>query len=85
MSSKILFLPGDPDFDFTLSQTLPPGWKHFAHNHPEFSFVARAGDCGLLTPVTQAEAIEYVEGGEYEERIFESGDEDLINQLLFEE
>lgn len=68
-----LILPGDPDFDATLAIP-PPTWRAVASRSPQFAFVARAGS-GLLEPVTMAELEDYLEGGEYDERLIEIGEE----------
>lgn len=79
-----LILPGDPEFDVTLGCTIPPNWRHYAENHPDFAFVARAGQGGVLTPMNWDEVEEYLEGGEYEERLLESEDDDLIEEFYSE-
>jgi hypothetical protein len=79
-----LILPGDPEFDETLGRTLPPDWQALAYSHPDYAFIAKAGQGGILTAVPWAEAEEYLEGGEYEERLLESEDDDLIEEFYFE-
>jgi hypothetical protein len=73
-----LILPGHPLFEATLQSTLPPGWRQFAHSNPEFGFVARAGS-GILEAVSYKDLEEYIEGGEYDERLEEMGDEDVTD------
>ncbi|HEY9657736.1 MAG TPA: hypothetical protein V6C65_04665 [Allocoleopsis sp.] len=69
-----LILPGDPRFDFTLGTCLPGGWQQVqAQTNGEFVFVARSGS-GLLEAVPWQEAEEYLEGGEYEQRLAEIGE-----------
>lgn len=80
-----LILPGDPEFDETLGRTLPPDWQALAYQHPDYAFVAKAGQGGILTAVPWAEAEEYLEGGEYEERLLELEDEDLLEEFYFED
>jgi hypothetical protein len=65
-----LILPGHPFFDDFLYCTLPPGWKDFAFHNSDFAFVGRSGS-GLLEAVSAQEFNEYVEGGEYDERLEE--------------
>jgi len=63
-----LILPGNPLFDLTLETIPPPGWQ----NHPnDGEGVAMVVDSqsGLLRPVNEQEMIDYVWGGEYEERL----------------
>lgn len=70
-----LILPGDPEFDQTLACP-PPNWRSVATQHGgEFAFVARAGS-GVLEPVSFRELDEYLEGGEYDERLEAIGDYD---------
>jgi hypothetical protein len=73
-----IILPGHPFFDEYLYCTLPPGWRNFAYHNPDFAFVARPGD-GLLQAVTEIELEDYLEGGEYDERMSELEDEDYIS------
>lgn len=68
----MLLLPGDPEFDRALA-TPPPNWRQFAANQPSFAFVARAGS-GILEPVSMADLEDYIEGGEYDERLDEIED-----------
>ncbi|QMS87307.1 hypothetical protein HUN01_06810 [Nostoc edaphicum CCNP1411] len=70
-----LILPGHPFFDDYLYCTLPPAWRNFAYHNPDFAFVARSGS-GILEVVTQEEMEEYIEGGEYDQRLEECGDDD---------
>lgn len=72
----MLILPGDPDFDSTLALP-PPNWRRFAESTPDFAFVARAGS-GLLEPVSMADLDEYLEGGEYDDRLEEIGEADEL-------
>lgn len=70
-----LILPGDPEFDLTLA-TPPPHWQQEAARlGGEFAFIVRA-DSGLLEPCSFAELDEYLEGGEYDERLTFIGDDD---------
>lgn len=78
---KRLLLPGDPEFDATLGLNLPPNWRQFAQsNHGDFGFVARAGS-GILEPVTFDGLIDYVEGGEYDERLDELDDDEFLDEF----
>jgi len=68
-NSNLLF-PGDPDFDYYLA-TLPPNWKQNMHqNQGQCAFVAEPGS-GILRPANSVELTEYIEGGEYDERLAE--------------
>lgn len=63
----MIILPGDPLFDITLFQALPPGWRGVADRiGQQVAFVASAGS-GLLRPATPGEVDEYLYGGEYDE------------------
>lgn len=75
-----LILPGHPFFNDYLHGTLPPGWRNYAESNPDFAFVARSG-AGLLEAVNAAQLDEYIEGGEYDEWLEESGQ--LENDELF--
>lgn len=68
-SHRLVILPGDPEFDWTLACTLPPGWVEVANQvSQQIAFIASA-DSGLLRPATDAELTEYLYGGEYDERL----------------
>lgn len=71
-----LLLPGDPGFYETLGRQLPPDWQEIASNHPDFVFVAKAGNGGVLTPVAWEEAEDYLYGGEYAQRLAELEEEE---------
>lgn len=76
-----LILPGDPEFDFCLGAILPPNWKQAPTvESGGHAFVARAGS-GILQPVTEQELDDYLYGGEYEERLQELGDDELLNEF----
>ncbi|MBD2100264.1 hypothetical protein [Leptolyngbya sp. FACHB-261] len=71
----VLILPGHPLFNATLGATLPPGWQQTAAVGNEALFVVRPGLSGLFTPATPHEWRDYLEGGEYEARLEELGDD----------
>ena len=87
----MLLLPGDPEFEKTLGQTLPPDWQVKAEQlSGEFGLIAHA-ETGLLETVSFAEIDEYVYGGEYDARLseidfgdFEETDEFECGDLLEE-
>lgn len=68
-----LILPGHPFFDEYLYSTLPPGWRDYAFHNPDFAFVGKSGS-GILEAVSEEDFEEYIEGGEYDERLEEMGD-----------
>lgn len=71
----MLILPGDPEFDRTLA-TPPPNWSQsMARYGGECAFVARSGS-GILEPVSLQNLDDYLEGGEYEQRLLESGQDE---------
>ncbi|WP_036488028.1 hypothetical protein [Myxosarcina sp. GI1] len=74
--SDILYLPGDPGFNETLL-TPRPDWRHVAAKDGDtYAFVFEPGS-GIARPVTQTELDEYLEGGEYDERLDEIEADDL--------
>ena len=79
-SKSNLIFPGDPEFDKTLGLTLPPDWQAVASSNPEFCLVAKAGMGGVLAAVPWYEAQDYIEGGEYDERLDEFEDEDFLDE-----
>ncbi len=74
----MLILPGDPEFDVTLSMMLPPNSEAASHQAGcQVIFAAEAGS-GILRPLAGKELEEYLYGGEYDERMEEIGDWDLV-------
>lgn len=64
----MLLLPGDPEFDWWLSQP-PAFWRHHADRvGDQVCYVADA-ESGLLRPASASELIEYIESGEYDDRL----------------
>lgn len=61
-----LILPGDEEFNATLSQ-IPPGWEREVNAKGCFGFVPDAALSGVLRAVSNAEFQDYVLGGEYEQ------------------
>lgn len=73
-----LILPGNPLFDLTLASP-PPNWGEVAaRDGNSVSFVADPVS-GIFRAVTEAELDEYLEGGEYEERLIEIGEFDELD------
>ena len=65
-------LPGDPGFNETLLIP-PPGWREVANRDGDtYAFVV--GEDGLARPVTSSELDEYMDGGEYDERLIQIGE-----------
>lgn len=72
-----LILPGHPLFDLTLATAIPPGWRQEAEScNAQVAFVAELGS-GLLRPVSPDDLVDYLEGGEYDERCQEIGETEL--------
>jgi hypothetical protein len=71
---KSIILPGDLEFDQTIANTLPPDWQLFARNDA----IAHAIDVntGLLKTVTEHGLREYLNGGEYDQRMRDLGYDD---------
>lgn len=70
-------LPGDPGFEETL-MTPRPDWRTVANcDGDSYAFVV--GEDGLARPVTSSELEEYMEGGEYDERLTQIGE--LVDEL----
>lgn len=65
VTSDILYLPGDAEYEWTLGNRLPP--CPLTDNQV---FIARAGS-GLLEPANPEQMQEYLMGGEYDDRLAE--------------
>lgn len=79
--SSPLILPGTPEFNLTLGAVLPPDWHQVAYQtNGDFAFIARAGS-GLLEPVPWEVAEEYMEGGEWDERLNQIDEEEEVYEL----
>lgn len=75
MSSNLI-LPGSFEFEETLAMSLPTGWQQSAYgNHGEYGFVVDSSS-GLLRTANFTEMEEYLEGGEYDERLLQIGNDD---------
>lgn len=61
-----LILPGDPEFNATLS-CIPPCWQNQVNDKGCFGFVPDAAAGGVLRAVNNFEFQDYVLGGEYEQ------------------
>lgn len=65
----MLILPGNPLFDITLAVSRPPGWKETAKAGDDWFCMVADSATGIMRPATYKEMIDYVKGGEYEERL----------------
>ncbi|MCG9886494.1 MAG: hypothetical protein MH825_13175 [Cyanobacteria bacterium] len=63
----MIILPGDPLFDLTLATIPPPGSRGV-------DFLVADSESGILRPANYADLVEYMEGGEYEKRMYAIGD-----------
>lgn len=63
---SLIITPDHPEFYPTLHSTLPPGWRSQVDSDYGGCMAARSGSL-LLTPLTEAEATEYIYGGEFDE------------------
>jgi hypothetical protein len=70
--SSSLLLPGDPEFNLWLYSSLPPG-------ESALTYVVRADGSGLLEAVDEDVFTEYIEGGEYDARLEEIGEENAAD------
>lgn len=71
-----LILPGDPEFYETLENPEMFDWRRFADLKGSAMFVVRA-ETGMLDCVTSNELIDYIHGGEYQERLSQMAEIDL--------
>lgn len=65
---KRLILPGDPEFHLTLGTVTPPA-------APDQVFIVRSGSL-IMEPATPEEVDEYLQSGEYDQRLVEMGEEE---------
>ncbi|MBD2571350.1 hypothetical protein [Anabaena lutea] len=69
---RMIILPGDPGWDWTLTQP-PPNWKEMAAKDPDgFAFVFEP-ESGTMRVANSTDLEEYLYGGEYDERLEEIG------------
>lgn len=74
MEERRLLLPGEPGFAEILAYTPPPNWRDVAaRDGNSYAYVAEPGSA-ILRAVGMAELDEYLEGGEYDERLAEIED-----------
>ena len=72
-----IILPDNPLYALTLNGTLPPDWGMRADELGHFpNFVCDAGT-GLMRPASHVEMLDYVYGGEYDERLENMDDYDI--------
>ncbi|MBD1899263.1 hypothetical protein NDI44_08665 [Trichocoleus sp. DQ-A3] len=74
MEESILIYPGDPEFEGILGTVLPLDWRKTAWQFcGDFNFIVDS-QSGLMRVANFEETREYLEGGEYDERLNNIGD-----------
>lgn len=74
----MIILPGADEFDETLAMTLPPNWQQMAEKlGGDYGFVADS-QTGMLRIENSLGIREYVNGGEYDERLLSIDDNDEL-------
>ncbi|NEO34280.1 MAG: hypothetical protein F6K36_28530 [Symploca sp. SIO3C6] len=68
INHDLLILPGNPWFEITLATLLPDWQQAAAKDGNTYAFVASAED-GLLRAVSSKELEDYLNGGEYQQRL----------------
>ena len=64
-----IILPGNPAYDASLAQNLPPGWADEAVGSCGAEAFVFKVDSGLMVPASASELTDYLNGGEYDERL----------------
>jgi hypothetical protein len=81
MDEPLILLPGDPGFSEILGMALPPGWRGERDRlNGDYAFVADH-QTGILRTCSFDGLDDYIEGGEYEERLGAIGDDDLLAEF----
>ena len=65
----MLILPGDPEFEAFLMQSLPPDWRRVADEMGKQCCFVVDSNSGLLRAVDDKNLDDYLYGGEYDERL----------------
>jgi len=74
----MILLPGDPGFAETLA-TPPPNWGQVAaQDGSSYAFAVRPGSGGVAEAVTLTELEDFLNSGEYDERLDEIEAEDAL-------
>lgn len=68
-----LILPGDPLYYATLYEAKPPDWEDAANRDGDICHFVFRQETGLMEAVTYAELEEYLNSGEYDDRLEEIG------------
>lgn len=71
----LILTPDHPDFDRVSSRLLPAFWRNQLDRHGGAVVWCARSETGLLEPLSYAETDEYLYGGEYDERLAQSGQE----------
>jgi hypothetical protein len=77
ITSDILLMPHEKGFQETLGWNIPYGCP------PESNFIVRADGSGILEPATYKETQDYLNGGEYDQRMSEIEDDTQIIDIDF--
>lgn len=74
----MLLLPGDPEF-YEVLATPPPDWgRAAAADGDSYAFIVKPGSGGVAEAVTLEELDDFLDGGEYDERMDEIDDQPVI-------
>ena len=68
-ASGRIILPDNPLYALTLNGTLPPDWEMKAEQLGHLPNFVCDAETGLMRPASHAEMLEYVYGGEYDQRL----------------
>ena len=71
----MLILPGDPEFETFLMQSLPPDWKRVADGMGQQCCFVVDSNSGLIRAVDDKNLDDYLYGGEYDERLVSTADD----------
>lgn len=67
--SSPLILPGHPLFTRTAETSIPPDWRAKAESMGQMPNFVVDPNTGLFRPATREELDEYLDGGEYDQRL----------------
>lgn len=72
----MIILPNNPLFHQTLALAKSPDWREKANKAGEAVCMVADSSTGIMRPATYKEMMEYLEGGEYDERLQNAGIEE---------
>ncbi|NER84498.1 MAG: hypothetical protein F6K42_34245 [Leptolyngbya sp. SIO1D8] len=73
--ANLIMLPEHPLFEVILSSVKPPGWRQASERLGDETNYVADPETGLLRTATPDELMDYVWGGEYDERLEQLGEE----------